>query len=68
MENMVLLAPSIEGVGIAIAIWKRTEPLFLWKFFILKIKQRLETTDETNKQKEGDGYGTTNTLGSVPRH
>jgi hypothetical protein len=44
MENVALLVPSIEGVGIAIVAWKRTELLFLKVLFILKIKQRLEIT------------------------
>ena len=52
MENVALLAPSIEGVGIAMPTWKRTELLFLKVLSILKIKQRLETAGEANKQKD----------------
>jgi hypothetical protein len=55
-------------VGIAMPTWKRTEPHFLWEFFIVKVKQRLDVAVEILKKKEGDGYGTTNTLGSVPRN
>jgi hypothetical protein len=53
MENVALLAPSIEGVGIAIAIWKRTELLFLKVLSILKIKQRLEITKGSKSGKGG---------------